>query len=213
MNLIVAHDTIYKKEGEKMDNKTTGSKIKQARKRKGLTQKELAESINRTESSIRKYEKGLVEIPNSILEQIAVVLDVNVSDLMSWEDIPEIANYVYASDLIHLSENLSEKRYNFTDNEIEELRNKISSYIDTGNKIENIDKRQSYFFNASVEITHEMLDHIMKPYLCADILDIVDLISFYLSFTDSKQGSIIELLSDLHENQFLLKEYWENTKN
>ena len=65
-----------------MDNKAVGLKIKEYRKKKKLTQKELAQLINRTESSIRKYEKGLIEIPNSILEKIAHVLEVNISDLI-----------------------------------------------------------------------------------------------------------------------------------
>lgn len=65
-----------------MDNKAVGLKIKEYRKKKKLTQKELAELINRTESSIRKYEKGLIEIPNSILEKIAEALEVNITDLI-----------------------------------------------------------------------------------------------------------------------------------
>lgn len=66
-----------------MDNKAVGLKIKEYRKKKKLTQKELAELINRTESSIRKYEKGLIEIPNSILEKIAQALEINITDLVN----------------------------------------------------------------------------------------------------------------------------------
>lgn len=65
-----------------MNNVLIGLNIKQARKAKGLTQKQLAEKIGRVESSIRKYEKGEVEIPSSILEQIAEVLETTLGNLM-----------------------------------------------------------------------------------------------------------------------------------
>lgn len=60
---------------------TIGQNIKQYRKGK-MTQQELADKIGKTESSIRKYEKGIVTIPLNVLEQIASALDVSVSDLM-----------------------------------------------------------------------------------------------------------------------------------
>lgn len=61
-----------------------GQNIKQYRKGK-MTQQELADKIGKTESSIRKYEKGIVTIPLNVLEQIASALDVSVSDLMILE--------------------------------------------------------------------------------------------------------------------------------
>ena len=50
-----------------------------------MTQKELASKIQRTESSIRKYEKGLITIPLNILEEIASALGVTAFDLMGIE--------------------------------------------------------------------------------------------------------------------------------
>lgn len=61
-----------------------GKKIKLFRKGK-MTQKELAQKIDKTESSIRKYEKGLVTIPLNVLEEIASALNVNCVDLMGFE--------------------------------------------------------------------------------------------------------------------------------
>lgn len=61
-----------------------GKKIKQLRKGK-MTQPELAAKIGKTESSIRKYEKGLVTIPLNVLEEIASALGVVPFDLMGAE--------------------------------------------------------------------------------------------------------------------------------
>ena len=67
-----------------MNDVDIGKRIKQYRKGK-MTQKELAAKIQRTESSIRKYEKGLITIPLNILEEIASALGVTAFDLMGIE--------------------------------------------------------------------------------------------------------------------------------
>lgn len=78
-----------------MNDAEIGKKIKQYRKGK-MTQQELANLIGRTESSIRKYEKGLVTIPLDVLEKIASILDVTVFQLMGNEyfdvSYPDTAN-------------------------------------------------------------------------------------------------------------------------
>lgn len=81
-----------------MDYKKIGDNIRKYRKGK-YTQAELAKKINRTESSIRKYEKGLVEIPNSVLEQIAFVLDISLTQLMD------------ANDVVHLIKESQKDKY------------------------------------------------------------------------------------------------------
>lgn len=64
--------------------------IKKYRKGK-FTQQELADQIGKTESSIRKYEKGLVTIPLDVLNRIANALEVKVADLMGISDYLEEA--------------------------------------------------------------------------------------------------------------------------
>lgn len=68
-----------------MNSVEIGKNIRIQRKNKNLTQQELAERIGRTESSIRKYEKGLVQIPINVLEQIASVLEVSPYELMGFD--------------------------------------------------------------------------------------------------------------------------------
>lgn len=57
------------------NNKTIGNNIKIYRQKKGITQKQLAALIGKTESSIQKYEAGKVEIPRNVLFKIAEQLD------------------------------------------------------------------------------------------------------------------------------------------
>ena len=61
---------------------TIGERIKRARKEKGVKQKELAEMIGKTESTVCKYEAEITEAPLSVLYAIANNLGVNILDLL-----------------------------------------------------------------------------------------------------------------------------------
>ena len=60
----------------------TGKRIKEARQLNHMTQQQLATKIGKTESSIRKYEKGIVNIPLGVLEDISRVLNVSSEKLV-----------------------------------------------------------------------------------------------------------------------------------
>lgn len=64
------------------DNKFIGNKIKSIRTEKNITQEQLSELIGKTASSVQKYERGVVEVPLSVLEKIANALDVSLLELM-----------------------------------------------------------------------------------------------------------------------------------
>lgn len=68
---------------EKIDFKEIGKRIKLHREQAGLSQTKLGAAINRTESSIRKYENGDIEAPLSTLEKIADELNISVFNLLS----------------------------------------------------------------------------------------------------------------------------------
>ena len=67
-----------------MDNKEIGEKIKEIRKKNKLTQSELAKKIDKTLSSIQKYEKGDVDISFNVLNKIAQVLNTDLSYLLGF---------------------------------------------------------------------------------------------------------------------------------
>lgn len=59
-----------------------GKNIKNARKSKHLTQKELAEKVGVSNTAIMRYEKAQRSPNNAMFEKIAEALDVTPSDLM-----------------------------------------------------------------------------------------------------------------------------------
>lgn len=68
-----------------MDNKKIGTFIKQLRKEKQLTQKELADKLNITDRAISKWERGLGCPDISLLEQLSKELDITVLELLKGE--------------------------------------------------------------------------------------------------------------------------------
>lgn len=66
---------------------TIGSRIKNAREGKRITQEELGKACGTTKQTIFKYETGLVtNIPLDRLEKIADALDVSPASLMGWKE-------------------------------------------------------------------------------------------------------------------------------
>lgn len=59
-----------------------GSNIKKYRLKIGLTQKQLADKIDKSKSSIEKYESDKTEVPLNVLEEIAEALNTNVNSIL-----------------------------------------------------------------------------------------------------------------------------------
>lgn len=69
-----------------MNLKEIGNRLKKVRTEKNLTQTELAYKIGKTESSVRKYESGLIEAPLSVLYKISDILEVPLPYILSGQD-------------------------------------------------------------------------------------------------------------------------------
>ena len=66
-----------------MDNIKTGTLIKELRKEKGLTQKELADLLHITDRAVSKWERGLCAPDISTLEPLAKILGVTITELIA----------------------------------------------------------------------------------------------------------------------------------
>ncbi len=66
-----------------MNASVTGKKIAELRKRKGLTQKDLAEKLHVTDKAISKWERGINFPELTVMELLANELDTTVVDLLS----------------------------------------------------------------------------------------------------------------------------------
>ena len=72
-----------------MDNSQTGAFIRELRKEKGLTQKDLAEQLHLTDRAVSKWERGLCAPDLSTLEPLADILGVTVAELISGKRMEE----------------------------------------------------------------------------------------------------------------------------
>jgi len=66
-----------------MDNLQTGSFIRELRKEKALTQRELAEQLHITDRAVSKWERGLCAPDLATLEPLAEILGVTVAELIA----------------------------------------------------------------------------------------------------------------------------------
>lgn len=82
MILNIVYDIFDSKGGRNMDNFMIGNNIKEFRKNASLTQQQLADTLGKTESTIRKYENGSIETPLSVLIEISKILSVEIWDLI-----------------------------------------------------------------------------------------------------------------------------------
>ena len=73
-----------------MNVKKVGEFIKQKRKDKKLTQKELAEKLSITDRAISKWERGICCPDISILKELSSILDISINELLSGEEIKKI---------------------------------------------------------------------------------------------------------------------------
>ena len=72
-----------------MDNLQTGAFIRELRKGKGLTQKELAEQLHLTDRAVSKWERGLCAPDLSTLEPLANILETTVAELIAGRPIED----------------------------------------------------------------------------------------------------------------------------
>ena len=68
-----------------MDNAKTGALIREARTARGMTQKQLAETLNITDRAVSKWERGLSAPDIALLEPLAEALGVTVLELIRGE--------------------------------------------------------------------------------------------------------------------------------
>ena len=75
-----------------MDNLQTGAFIRELRKEKGLTQKDLAEQLHITDRAVSKWERGLCAPDLSTLEPLAEILEITVAELIAGRRMEEASH-------------------------------------------------------------------------------------------------------------------------
>jgi len=103
-----------------MDNQKIGTFIKQIRKEKGYTQKDLAKKLNITDRAISKWERGLGCPDISLLEELSKILDISILEILKGEKIND--DKINKQDLLD-SMTLSKQN---TINKIKNITNKIA---------------------------------------------------------------------------------------
>lgn len=70
---------------DELNTSTIGERIKLLRKRKGMSQIELAAAIHKSTRTVQKYENGEIEVSQFVAHQLAKVLDSTPTYLLGYE--------------------------------------------------------------------------------------------------------------------------------
>lgn len=68
-----------------MDNTKMGTLIREARKKKGLTQKDIATLLHITDRAVSKWERGICAPDLALLEPLAEILEISITELITGE--------------------------------------------------------------------------------------------------------------------------------
>ena len=188
--------------------------LKELRKKRGLTQKELADKTGLYIATIQGYEQGKYKPKASNTQKIADVLNVHVYELLGLKYNPDIDedNKVYDFSLSHIKSDIQDKkRYYLTYRKYEQLLKKIDNYVSTGNNISDINERREYFDCAEETIGEELINNLLAAHPFEGYYDIALFLSYYFSLTNSMRDHIKDIVIALYGNKELLnihfKEY------
>ena len=142
------------------DNTLIGKKIRQIRKGKKITQKQLANSLGVHESSITKYEKGTTDIPLSKIEKIAEALEVSPFDIMGPAYFDNILDIDRIKTEVEMYELLAQL---FNEEEMDQISSLIKNFEKIKNKKKLVDYSKNLVNADKYDLTAIVRDDSMKP--------------------------------------------------
>lgn len=178
---------------------TFAENLKLIRKKRGFTQKEIAERLGVSQPNYAQYENGKRKPKVETIRRIADALGVNIAVISENPfDDPEIKFYADTRHLYSLM-NVLENTLLLSSTEKTKIISKIREAcekIRTG-------ESENFIKKSQVEYSHEALDLLLEPYAQCDIADIFYLIETYLSLNDEGQTKVREYAIDLFYNPYL----------
>lgn len=109
-----------------MDNTKTGLLIKELRKEKAMTQKDIADILHITDKAVSKWERGLCAPDISLLEPLSKILDISIVELIE-------GKRIIANEHIAEIEKSTKTVINYSKNEIayktKQVKKKYIKYI------------------------------------------------------------------------------------
>ena len=143
-----------------IDNTFIGKKIRQIRKGKKITQKQLADSLGVHESSITKYEKGTTDIPLSKIKKIAEALEVSPFEIMGPAYFDNILDVDKIKTEVEIYELLAQL---FNEEEMEQISSIIKNFEKIKNKKRLVDYSNNLLKAVEYDLTAIIQDDSMKP--------------------------------------------------
>lgn len=179
---------------------STGKKIKQARKRAGMTQKELGKKLGISQAAVGQFEKENSSPKLVTLQRIAVALNVNIDELVDdFSELPEVKRANAFSEINWLVKYLNE---DIVDIPIEKKKIITDCMKKEIAKYENDSDPKKHSLELAVKYSHYILDCLLENYSGDDVADIILLLSYYLDLNNDGKDKVSNYAIDIHGNRF-----------
>ena len=163
---------------------------------KKLTQQELGEKIDKTLSSIQKYEKGNVMIPIDVLSNIAKALNIGIDDLLfdmveSSENVKEEALKEFdIKELLKRQAMLDEKFDKKKTTKVRTIKGiQVALITEIGELSQELKSKWNYWKNSTGKLNKSKV-----------LEELSDVLHFYLSYINAKdeetKGKVIPFLDE-----------------
>ena len=177
-----------------MDNQKIGIFIKELRKEKGLTQKDLADKLNITDRAVSKWERGLNCPDISLLDDLSRILEVSVIEILKGQKLDndeKINNKELVETMTFANKGLKDKIKKVVDL----ISIMIVSFITILLLFYNV---KGYYYSIKTYKTNN-LDYINKYEIgISNILEYISLIENNQGiYTNEEYKLIIEYISDI----------------
>lgn len=178
-----------------------GQKIKELRKKRGLTQKELGKRLNVSYQMIAQYESGRRKPKIEQLRKIAQALSVDLSEFTSdnFRELPEFKLEVYGTAITNLIEQIKEGPCPLSKDMSNILLEELNQCIKKAYAIEDIELLKDFYLESEIKFSHKYLNALMKEYSEYSLTDVVNLLNYYLMLSEDAQNKVIEYEMDLYE--------------
>lgn len=177
---------------------SVGEKIREYRKKAGLTQKKLGEISGTSERTIQQYETGKRQPRLKQLKKIAEALSLDIKTFIDdYEELPDCRNHIYGTKIDGMIDRIKYYPLLFSEEERKELISEMKTCLKNGEKIDDADELYEYYCKAEIQFSHNLLDLILKKCSRDTTSLILDLLVLFLSCKIDARYKINEYALDL----------------
>ena len=180
---------------------TIGEQIKKIRQEKGLSQKKLGEILGVSQQMIGQYENPYSNLKLDTIKKIADALKIDYTELVQSKllDVADYSDSLNSRELEYIREFIASGIFSYPEHEKAELLHLIDTYIFKGNSEVT---PSDYYQKLEIELSHKILKDLLQPYKNTNVMDLNELIGYFLKLNERAQHKVLDYEDDLYQIKY-----------